>query len=435
MVIHHKPALGLFLMMLLVSSILFEESTPLIPIGIGSFHIQDIILLMLLGSIILRKATGKSDFITTPVDLPLLAFYSVAILASVVALKVNGLDARQMIRVLRSVTYYLSFFIVTNMITDLRQLSSLVNYFLATAAITAVTMIGQTVIGDSVLLTTGRVEQARTLEGASDALRILPPGETVLFCSFLVTLCMSGVRSASGRICTGLTMLYGAGILITYNRSFWVAILVVFMLGVFLLPKHYYKRIIVSTLISGCIVAALILTLSSTSTVIRESYASMSFRLLSLFDNTELIESRSLEDRFIENSYAIEKIKQNPALGIGLGNSYRPSLFGPDDELTSYIHNAYLWIVLNTGGIGLLFFVCFFTRCSLRGWTKCSEIADGKWMMILAGLTLSTIGMAFIAFVNPIFMQGHSILVVAIVAGIIETAIRLNAETEPRNEK
>lgn len=429
--IYNRPVLGLFTMMLLLSSILFEESTPLIPIGIGSFHFQDVILLMLLGIVMLRRFTGKAQFVRTPVDLPLTGFYLVALTASVVALKFDGLDARQMIRVLRSVTYYLSFFLVTNLITDRKQLVALINYFLATAAITAAAMIGQALVGESALLITGRVEQARTLGDVSSALRIVPPGQTLVFCSFVVALCMSAVKSVNWRIYIVLTMLYGAGVLLTYNRSFWVAFLLVFLLSAFLLPWQCYRRVLANTLIIVCLAATITFTLSRMSNLVHESYVSMFFRLTSLFDNSELIESRSVEDRLVENSYALGKIRENPLLGIGLGNAYRPSLFGADDQLTSYIHNAYLWILMDTGAFGLLFFVCFYSLCSFRGWIKCRYISDGKWRIIIAGYTLSATGMAFIALVNPIFMQGHSILVIAVVAGIIETAIRLNTSEHP----
>src|SRR5512137_1531363 len=43
-----KPEFGLLLVVLLICSIVFEESLPLIPIGVGSLHLTDVILLFML---------------------------------------------------------------------------------------------------------------------------------------------------------------------------------------------------------------------------------------------------------------------------------------------------------------------------------------------------------------------------------------------------
>jgi len=48
LIIKKKPEIGILAIVILISSIIFEEALPLIPIGVGSFHISDAILLFLL---------------------------------------------------------------------------------------------------------------------------------------------------------------------------------------------------------------------------------------------------------------------------------------------------------------------------------------------------------------------------------------------------
>ena len=49
-----RPEIALLGILIATSSIVFENRLPLIPIGIGSLHIPDVILLALLGLIALR---------------------------------------------------------------------------------------------------------------------------------------------------------------------------------------------------------------------------------------------------------------------------------------------------------------------------------------------------------------------------------------------
>jgi len=88
--------------------------------------------------------------------------------------------------------------------------------------------------------------------------------------------------------------------------------------------------------------------------------------ILDRFDSMSAIAGDYSEDlsfnwRVIEASYAIESWRESPLIGIGAGADYRPSLgsierasLHSEGVLTNYIHNAYLWILVDFGLLGLL---------------------------------------------------------------------------------
>jgi len=131
-----------------------------------------------------------------------------------------------------------------------------------------------------------------------------------------------------------------------------------------------------------------------------------------------------VDDRIIENGYAIESIKNSPLLGIGLRNDYRPNLFGPDDDLEYYVHNVYLWIMTDMGIPGLLAFMVFFTGFIIRAARNVGKIRDNFLKAAMTGFMLTGIGMLLISFFSPLFMEWNSIVVIAIIIGLTEAIIR-----------
>ena len=150
-----------------------------------------------------------------------------------------------------------------------------------------------------------------------------------------------------------------------------------------------------------------------------------------MFTGKELIKSRSLEIRRLENKYALEQIAKHPVLGIGLGNTYRP-IFWKDDTLTYYMENGYYWILMDMGIPGLLFFMMFYLRFLVRAYMNRNAINDDFLRSALTGFMLSGIGILPMVIVNPIFMQWFSIVVISLCIGLSENIIRFN-NTDPEN--
>ena len=431
LLIKAKPEIGILAIVVLISSVFFEAWVPLIPIGVGSFNIADVILLSLLCTILFNLVIDKEfRLIRTPLDKPLVLFYLAAIISACIGIFQHHMDFHTTIRIFRIVTYYLLFFAVTNLIRDERQLRFLVKGLFFIGCIVGIAMLAQALLGESVRLMPGRIEKAGTFHMTFEATRVLPPGQTLVYVLFVTSVCLIAL-DRKAFLKTGhylLVFFTGIGVTLTYNRSYWVACIVCFIMFMLFTPIQARKRIVFKSLLLVLSVALILslFLLSKPSGRAREALTSISARFSSLFAAKELYDSDSLDYRRIENRYALPKIAKNPLLGIGLGNEYRPKVFGPDDDLLYYIHNGYIWILMKTGLIGFVPFLWFFLGFIVRGFRNWKNIRNNYLRSLVTGFTLSGAGVALANIVNPMFMQWFSIVVLSIIIGLSEGIIRLN---------
>lgn len=264
-VIAVRPEIGILLMVVLLSSIVFEKSLPLIPIGVGSFHVSDVILLFMLGTLTFKIFIRRAyKYVRTPLDLPL-ALFLVTVLVSICISIAQGqyrTDLSLVLRLLRVVTYYLIVILITNLIRDEKQIRFLISGLLVIAAVVAAAMLIQTMIGESVKLMPGRIEAAGTFGQEYEALRILPPGQTLIFISLITSICMVSFRKHKSLLLSGysyLVILLGIGVVLTYNRNYWVALLLAVGLLLMLKGIETKKRLLallmVVTILAGSLVA------------------------------------------------------------------------------------------------------------------------------------------------------------------------------------
>jgi hypothetical protein len=290
-------------------------------------------------------------------------------------------------------------------------------------------MIIQALVGEEFKLMPGRVEALRTLEKEYSATRLLPPGQDWIYVAFITAICV--IIFANKPIIKSyyfyIMIILGFGLLLTYNRNYWVAIL--FSLSIFLLLIPRRKKIFFLSSFSPLALVTLVLIVSSTFFVFgskpKDFIVSVSDRAISLFAGQKIFPSGSLEWRKAENKYAIEQIISHPILGIGLGNNYRPENIWQGGA-ASYIHNGYLWIMLNMGFTGLLIYFWFYVRFLINGLLYLKKIKDDFLKSSIFGFMLSGIGILLASFVNPMFMKWYSIVVIATITGLTETIIKIN---------
>lgn len=151
------------------------------------------------------------------------------------------------------------------------------------------------------------------------------------------------VRSLRGRaVLLAAIGLNAAGLLFTYERTFWVAAVV--GLGFVVLRTSGSQRVkaIVATPI------AVMLFLAVLATVAPDALTAARERLLSIgqYGNDE-----SLRYRIVESRHVVEEIRANPIVGSGPGatiywgrpwEQVQPSTY-------EYAHNGYLWLVWKLG--------------------------------------------------------------------------------------
>ena len=426
-----RPEIGILMITILISSIVFTEELPLIPIGIGSIHISDILLTFMLAMIIYKRLfNSKFKLVATPLDLPLGIFILASITSAFISIVIYGNDFNEVIRILRFITYYLLFFVVTNLIREKKQVDFLVKSLLFIAVIVSMAMLLQAVLGESVKITPGRVETATTFEQAYKATRVLPPGRLLVFVLLISAICSVISTHLKPLYRSGyfyLTMIFGVGVVLTYNRSYWLAAFI--CLGILFLRISGEGRIRMVYMTASITVVSVILflCLASFGLIIEGNLSSISNRFSSLFSAKELGKSTSVKFRIMENEYAFQQIVKHPIIGIGLHNDYRPpGIYGRDDSLTRYIHNSYLYILTDIGLIGLMSYLWFYFGFIIRNIRRCASIEDHKLKYMIEGFAVAAIGTLFIAVVDSMFLEWFSVVTLSTIAGLSEVAVTLN---------
>jgi len=424
-----KPEVGILILVIILSSIVFESFLPLIPVPFGSFHLTDVMLLSLLIMIPFKLFLDRSlRLVPTPLDPPLYLFYAAAIISVFRAIMSFGVDFNNVTRIFRPITYYLVFFVITNLLREKRQIKFMINGLFVVANIVGLAIIIQAIVGRSIQLLPGRLQAAGVF-----ATRIIPPGTTLIYIAFITAVCTIVFinRPILKSIHFYMLPLIGTGILLTYWRSYWAAIIFSLSILMVLVSKRSKKRYIAYLLIAVILMSIFSFTLLSIGGKPKEQLISIFDRFTSLFTGNKIYHSDTLNWRRIENKFALRQIVKHPLLGIGLGNDFRAILYRGElavNYSSWWLHNAYLWILMKMGLIGFLPFLWFYIRFLIRGFSNWKKIKDVTLKSAVTGFMLSGVGLILIVNIEPLFMMWDSIVVIAIIIGLTETIIKINKE-------
>jgi O-antigen ligase len=436
-----RPEIALSAMLLIIASIFFEEVLPLLPVPGGSFHVTDVLLLFFLFLIPFKLLFDPSFNVRgTSGDLPLFLFLAAAIVSAGNAILAQGVDFNVVMRLLRGLMYYALYFVVTNFIRERRQVRFLARAMFGIAAFVSVAMILQAIVGESVRLMPGRIEAAQAFNESFEATRILPPGDILVFVMFITALTLfalgSGRKSGFGG--SLLPVLLGAGVLLTYNRNYWASIIISLLVLAGLASKTGKRRVLAWTATVAVILVILIPSLAGTGGRIGAYYESLRSRFVSLVSPAETYGSRSLEWRRIEIDFALQSAARNPVLGIGLGQDYRPRIDWMDYyrqgriwSHMSYMHNGYLYILVDMGLIGLLPFLWLLLRFLAKGFASWKKRGDLPERGLVLGFTLGGLAIMLSAIMSPRFLEWPGIVVLAVLMGLTESISRLEKQEAP----
>jgi hypothetical protein len=420
------PEIALLVILFFTSTIIDLSNVsaiPSIPIGIGHLIISDILLFALFGIILLRVLVNSVSYlIHTPLDLPLLAFYGTAILATVIGIINSRSTFNQSLDEIRTVSFFLTFFIVTNLVRKEKQLRRLYDGIILLAIFAAIAMIAQYLLGNGIQILPGRVETLNTAGVSSYGVtRVLPPGQSLVLLGFVCVVVQFLFQRKSSRF---VFYLIQVGIL-----GVAVLILALFLLGllVSLREKVMYVQIIFWAVLLGAFVLTPILIVKGdqAGTFVNGATA----RLITII-NPATLQEPSVVYREIEDQYAYPQIASHPFLGLGLGANYRPwdnrlegSIYTPD-PLTYYIHNGHLWVMLKTGLIGYLCLICFLLLFVIRGLQNWYRLPNPFLKGMVLSFTIMVPGILLACFADPIFQQSYWTPVIGVMLGMGEVALR-----------
>ncbi|MBN2469711.1 MAG: O-antigen ligase family protein [Anaerolineae bacterium] len=440
-----RPEVGILGILVLTGSVVFEDMLPLVPIPVGSLHIPDVIMLALFGLVMLRWFV-EEDFklVRTPLDLPLLAWLVIMLVSTVNGLVQGQTDFNLAFREIRVQSYLLLFFAVTNLIREKRQLIWLIRGFFGIALLVAIVMMAQFMLGEDLPLLPGRVEVLNTEgESFSGITRILPPGQGLVLIggiTMLVVMVFEGFRRHSlwRMLQVGLLLV---AVIMTFNRNFWVALVLALMLIVWLTRGRARER---SRLFQWAAIglALIIVFLIVIALVPDMPFADLAYaafdRFASLFE-ADTFQSRdsSFRWRDTEYHYALPQILNHPLLGLGMGARYRPltSLDHNAFDGRAYMHNGHLWVMVK---IGMLGFGALAITAGLYLWRalKYWQFLPGPQMRgIVLGFGLTFIGAIIGSIVNPIITQWGWTTALGIMWGISELIILKGEDWGPLGER
>jgi O-antigen ligase len=418
------------------SSIVFEEQLPLVSLGGVSFHIPDILLLGLLGLIAVRWLV-KPEFkiVRTSLDRPLLIFYGGTLLSTFIAIFQSSVDVVDARRAMRVLSYYLTFFIVTNLVRELRQLNFLLNSLFLLSTIVAAAMIVQFFLGHMVQLLPGRVESLATQDVVyEDVTRILPPGLSIVLVSFCALLCILVLEKTKSLKWLKFLQcgLLGTAFLFTFLRSYWaVLIIVLFLLG-YIFRGYDRRRLIRWGLVAIFSAAMILLVIFSDPGSRAARLAGASVDRLSTLGRSGTFQGKdsSLNWRKIENRYAFSTIASHPLIGLGMGAKYRPrdTRIDQRDAISTnyfrgFIHNGHLWILLQSGLIGYLSLMWLSLAFLIRGFRYWRSIANDRMRGVVLGFTLVYLAVLIAAVVNSTFTRWYWTPVIGIIMGTNEVIL------------
>ncbi len=431
------PELSLLGILVLTSSIIFERTLPLIPIGVGSLHIPDVILLALFGMIALRWLLEPDFHIArTPLDAPLLFFFGITLGATLLAIVRSGLDFNIALRGIRIVSYYLVFFAVTNLIRSKAQLARLLDGFLLLATFVGGVMFLQFLLGDSLPILPGRVETLNT-EGVSyeGITRILPPGQSIVlvgFVSGLIALLVDRLRPTSVMRVLQVGIL-GLAVIFTFNRNFWINSVLSLALFAFLIQGRERHRAVAWSMALGLVIVMLLLIIFTQPGSSAADLVTATVDRFSTMVGSKVTDDSSLRWRDAEYEYAIPQILSHPLTGLGAGASYRPFDSRMDSrgrfDGRAYIHNGHLWIMLQSGVAGYASLMWLSLRFVMRGFNNWRQVPDSRIKGIALSFSLVYLGSLLGNITSPLFMQWYWTPVFGLMMGANEVIYRLYLST------
>ncbi|MBD3287656.1 hypothetical protein GF337_02530 [candidate division KSB1 bacterium] len=424
----NKEEFGILLIIIITASIIWENQLPALHTPFGNFHLVDLYLFFSLISIFIKYYAGKNEsLIRTPLDVPLLIFFGFSVISMMLAVTVFSVSIRTAFSELRIITYYLLFFLVTNLLHTKTQLRRLIHGLYLIAIVVVFFMIAQVLLGTSIRIIPARVESLLTMgKTYTNTIRVITPGNSLIFVMFLVACCTFIMQKSMRTIYNfANVIILGIGLIIGFNRNLWIPAIIGMILFFFISPKQCKIRFIGFSVLMAFVLALVIVFAYITDGKLKNYTESTFIRLFTVTKGNDLVRKDTLIDRIIENRYAWNEIRSHPVFGIGLGNNYRHDVdWNP--KLNAYIHNGFLWILMKTGILGFTAFMWFLLAAIVRGFRYWNKGEDSFLNGAYIGFTLACIGFMLSALVNPVFMQWHSSPIIGVMLGSNELIQRLN---------
>lgn len=425
------PELAIITVIGINSGLVDTESLPWLSLGPVTFHISDLLLVFMLALIFLR-AMSQPGFrlYGSPLAVPLLLFILALVISVGNAALFQGVAPNDVLRLARFITYWLMFFPVLELVRDEKTLRRLIKGLWIVAAILFIGTLFPNALDQVHLLpvrTTG-ISEVVTGTAQSENIRLYTYGERLFFVLIPVAASLLALGKRRQLFISIMLAALFYWLFRSFQRNYLLAILLSLGLLMLLIPSsgamRFARRVAPMLLLLVVVIFALLMVQPDQ---IRAEVDAWGARLDSMVGGTGQVDP-NLEYRLVENQYALQSIEANPIFGIGLRNNYRPLMMYETQTtgLTWFMHNAYLWIWLMMGLVGLVPFLLLCAMYVIRTFRHYRDIHDDELRAIYLGFGVAFIGTLVSNLVAPNFIQHWSLLIYPTMMAINEVIYRLS---------
>lgn len=437
------PEIGLLALIFLSGSFIPQSIVDLrLPIG-GGLDLRDMALIGLFGLIFLRQLSrGTLKVPWWPVGGPLSLFLILAGFSAFYALFFEHVETNWALGDLRILILYLTFFIVLWSIDRAEQLKTLLIGLFIIADLTAMIIYLQQFLGaGNPLLQAMLVGRDWRVYELTGAVRVVPAGQVLMHFMFFVALGILVLGHPNWRLktlCVIQVLFLGGGHIYTYMRAQWVAMIIgIGLILIVLIPKFRQRQaraviivVCAALVFAGMIVGAPLSQISSSPFV-----AGVSERFGSILTPSDTSETQSLQWRSFEIQKALEAIREQPLIGVGLGNRYRSlSAYASEasgsltdgrvdsgrvSRFTRYVHNSYVSIAVKMGISGLIVLLWFCAAVLIKGFQVYRGMPDSGYKGVILGVLVAFVGLLEWSYFHAHLIKAESTATIGIMTAIV----------------
>lgn len=296
-----------------------------------------------------------------------------------------------------SAVFVMSLFVTITQLVTLRNLTWIIKS--AIASLVAVSLFGiWQLIGDlagwSATLTGLQPLYSKVIYGIPRIHSVA--AEPLFFANFLLVpllVLLSILVSRQGgrsRWLYGLFALIGLNYILTLSRGGYVAVGFGVVIVVLLVKRHF--KLAINWRMLAAIAGLIVVIFGTTSALAsyqRTKSISYGLRLFATESTAKLFSSNSYRERRAALSQAVASIEQAPLAGIGIGGfgyklKHYPKERSAGDRVA--INNQFLEVAVETGLVGLLFYLGFIGSILRLGWRSLKTKANVQPRIYLVGL-------------------------------------------------
>ena len=437
-----RPEFGLLVLLFLTSSFVPADIVDL-RLPVGGLDLRDLVLLGMFGVLFAREIARKTLCIPWGrVGLLLFLFLVMALLSAFTAMFFQNVEHHWVLSDLRILCSYVVFFMVIWGIRKYDQLNVLlIGLFILVDLTTTIVILQQFSGVDAPLLEAMLTTRDWQVDQVVGAVRVIPAGQVLMhFMWFIAVGILFYARpSLHARFFYIFQIIYiGVGHILSYMRAQWVSILIgAFLLGLLLLPR-YWKTIL--KYLIPAVYALLIVVLGVVNFSRVDPYqipfiVGIMDRFTSILSPASTLQSSSLQWREFENKKALEAIRKQPWIGVGLGGQYRELTTFQGESMglwtrgsmaadqvtrfTRYVHNSYLSIAVKMGIPGLFVLIWCLVEFFLNGWKIYWTLPTSDLKGIVLGILAGFAGMFFWCFFHAHLIKAESTPVLGLMMGLV----------------